>query len=167
MRNRHLLPGILGILLSLFVVAAFIVPGAAQAQDKTSKTIPPHNAKPSGKVRLTLGQAGLLLSASGGHGTLVFQNKTYAFELGGIGLGEFGGAKANCVGDVFNLSRVEDFSGAYVQLKSGYTGTEGKDKIWLQNSNGVEIWLRSKTKGLELTAEVEGVEIKLKGVKKK
>ena len=71
------------------------------------------------------------------------------------------------MGKVYNLTRVEDFSGAYVQLKSGYTGTEGKGEIWLKNTKGVEIWLRSKTKGLELTAEAEGVIISLKDAKKK
>jgi len=114
-----------------------------------------------------MGQGGLLLSASGGKGVLTFQGKTYAFELGGIGIGEFGGSKAVCVGNVYHLARLEDFSGAYVQFESGYTGTKGKGEIWLKNTKGVEIRLRSKTKGLDLTAEAEGVVIKLKGAHKK
>lgn len=157
----------MNILLSFFVLAMLLAPGAAQAQDKTSPKASSPAGNPSGKVTLTMGQGGFLVSASGGHGKLVFQNRTYAFELGGIGFGEFGGSKATCVGEVYNLTRVEDFSGAYVQLKSGYTGTEGKGRIWLKNTKGVEIRLRSKTKGLELTAVAEGVLITLKNAKKK
>jgi hypothetical protein len=158
------------ILFCCLVVAALLVPLSAPAQDKTqdkaaSKSAPPE--KPSGKVSLTLGQAGFLIGASGGNGTLTFHGKTYAFELGGMGIGEFGGSKAVCDGDVYNLTKLEDFPGAYVQLKSGYTGMGGKGSIWLKNSNGVEIELRSRTTGLELTAEAEGVAIKFKEAKKK
>jgi len=157
----------MNILLSFFVLAVLLGPVAAQAQDKTVPKASSPADNPSGKVTLTMGQGGFLVGASGGHGKLVFQNRTYSFELGGIGFGQFGGSKATCVGEVYNLTRVEDFSGAYVQLKSGYTGTEGKGKIWLKNTKGVELRLRSKTKGLELTAEVEGVVIKLKETRKK
>jgi len=166
MRNHPLL-SIPGMLLCCFIVAALVAPQAVQAQDKTSSKTSAPAGKPSGKVTMTMGQGGLLLSASGGSGTLVFRNKTYPFELGGIGIGEFGGSKATCTGEVYNLNRVEDFPGAYVQLKRGVTGTNGQGEIWLKNTEGVEIWLRSKTKGLELTAEAEGVVIKLKGAKKK
>lgn len=152
------------ILLACLVTAVLLAPPTAQAQGEASKT---SAGTPSGKVTLTMGQGGLLLSASAGSGTLVFKNKRHAFELGGIGLGQLGGSKATCVGEVYNLNQLEDFSGAYVQLKTGVTGTDGKGEIWLKNTKGVEIRLRSKTKGLELTASAEGVLIKLKSAKKK
>lgn len=164
MRTRTLL-NIPRILLACLVTAALLAPLAVHAQDKASSQAPAE--KPSGKITLTMGQGGLLLSASAGSGTLVFQNKKHPFELGGIGLGQFGGAKATCVGEVYNLTQLEDFSGAYVQLKTGVTGTDGKGEIWLKNTKGVEIRLRSATKGLELTASAEGVLIKLKSAKKK
>lgn len=158
---------VLGTLLFCFAATALLAPQAVLSQDKASPKPAAKADSPSGKVSLTLGQAGLLIGASGGKGTLTFHGRSYAFEIGGMGIGEFGGSKATCEGEVYNLTRLEDFSGAYVQLKSGYTGTEGKQEIWLKNSNGVEIELRSKTKGLELTAEAEGVMIKLKEAKKK
>ncbi|WP_243358260.1 hypothetical protein [Fundidesulfovibrio terrae] len=158
---------VLSILLCCFAVTALLAPQAALSQDKAPPKPAAKADSPSGKVSLTLGQAGFLIGASGGKGTLTFRGKTYAFELGGIGIGEFGGSKAVCEGEVYNLTRIEDFPGAYVQLKSGYTGTEGKGEIWLKNSNGVELELRSRTKGLELTAEAEGVMIKFKEAKKK
>jgi hypothetical protein len=156
----------LGILLFCGVVAAGAAPRAALAQDKTFPESSASADKASGRVTLTMGQGGLLLSASGGKGNLTFQGEIYAFELGGIGIGEFGGAKAVCVGKVYHLTRLEDFSGAYVQFESGYTGTKGKGELWLKNTKGVEIRLRSKTKGFDLTAEAEGVVIKLKDAKK-
>lgn len=166
MRN-HSLPSIPGILLSCLFMAVLLASQAVLAQDKaTSQTSAPAG-KPSGKVTMTLGQGGLLLGASAGDGTLVFKNKSYPFELGGVGFGQFGGSRAVCEGEVYNLVHVDDFSGAYVQLKTGVTGTKGKGEIWLKNTKGVEIWLRSKTTGLELTAEAEGVLIKLKDPKRK
>jgi len=162
----HSLASVLGILLFCFVVTALAAPRAALAQDKTSPDSSVSANEPSGRVTLTMGQGGLLLSASGGKGVLTFQNKTYAFGLGGLGIGEFGGSKAVCVGQVYHLTRLEDFSGAYVQLESGYAGTKGKGELWLKNTKGVEIRLRSKTKGLDLSAKAEGVVIELKGAKK-
>lgn len=164
MRNNFLL-NIPRILLACLFTAALLASPVAQAQDEASSKASP--SKPSGTVTLTMGQGGLLLSASAGSGTLVFKNKRHPFELGGIGLGQLGGSKATCVGEVYNLTQLEDFNGAYVQLKTGVTGTDGKGEIWLKNTKGVEIRLRSKTKGLELTASAEGVLIKLKSAKKK
>lgn len=164
MRNLSLVHA-LGLLLALLAAAALLAPPASLAQDKDTSSPPPD--KPSGRVTLTLGQGGLLLGASGGRGTLYYRHRTHAFELGGIGIGEFGGARADCEGEVYNLTRLEDFPGAYVQLKSGHTGTTGRQDIWLKNSNGVEIWLRAKTSGLDLTAEGEGVVIKFKEGRRK
>ncbi|MFP5223472.1 MAG: hypothetical protein ACLGSA_14370 [Acidobacteriota bacterium] len=162
---RKNLWNITGILMACLVAAVLFAPRTIHAQSEISPQTPP--SIPSGTVSLTIGQGGLLLSASAGSGTLVFKNRKYAFELGGIGLGQFGGSKATCVGEVYNLTRLEDFSGAYVQLKTGVTGTDGHGEIWLKNTNGVELRLRSKTKGFELTASAEGVLIKLKEGKKK
>jgi hypothetical protein len=164
MRNRLL--SIPGILLSCFIMAAIMTPQAIQAQETTDSNTFAPAAKPSGRITLTMGQGGFLLSASGGRGTLVVQHKTYVFELAGIGLGEFGGSKIICVGEVYHLNRIEDFAGAYVKFESGYAATKGAGEMWLKNTNGVVIRLRSKTKGLELTAGAEGVLIKLKTAKK-
>lgn len=153
------------ILLACLFATVLLAAPPVQAQDETAQKA--SAGKPSGTVTLTMGQGGLLLSASAGSGTLVFKNKRHPFELGGIGLGQLGGSKATCVGEVYNLTKLEDFSGAYVQFKAGATGTDGKGEVWLKNTKGVEIKLRSKTKGLELTASAEGVLIKLKSAKKK
>uniref|UniRef100_I2Q6M0 Uncharacterized protein n=1 Tax=Desulfovibrio sp. U5L TaxID=596152 RepID=I2Q6M0_9BACT len=69
-------------------------------------------------------------------------------------------------GEVYNLSRLEDFSGVYGQLESGYAGMKGKGELWLKNTKGVKMRLHSTTQGLELTAAAEGVVIKLKDGKK-
>lgn len=153
------------ILMACFFVTVLLAARPVHAQDEAAQKAPA--SKASGKVTLTMGQGGLLLSASAGSGTLVFKNKSHRFDLGGIGLGQLGGSKATCLGEVYNLNQLEDFNGAYVQLKTGVTGKDGKGEIWLKNTKGVEIRLRSKTKGLELTASAEGVLIKLKSAKKK
>lgn len=163
--GSKILSSIPRILIACLFVTVLLAAPPVQAQDEATEKAPA--SKASGKVTLTMGQGGLLLSASAGSGTLVFKNKSHPIELGGIGLGQLGGSKATCVGEVYNLNQLEDFNGAYVQLKTGVTGTDGKGEIWLKNTKGVEIRLRSKTKGLELTASAEGVLIKLKSAKKK
>ena len=64
-------------------------------------------------------------------------------------------------GRVYNLDNLEDFSGTYVQLELGHAGVTGRGEIWLKNSKGVELELKSKSEGLELTMEAEGVVIEL------
>jgi hypothetical protein len=122
--------------------------------------------RPTGKVRLTLGQGGLLLSASAGRGVLTFNHKVYPFKMGGLGFGEIGASRVDAQGVVYNLDRLEDFTGTYVQLKTGYAGGSGTGEIWLKNSNGVEIELGSRMQGLELTMEAEGVVIEFARGKK-
>lgn len=163
--RTHSLLSIPAVLLSFFIVAGLLAPQAVQARGKTlSQTAVPAT---SGRVTVTLGHGGFLIGGSGGKGTLVYHGRTYAFEMGGIGFGEFGGSKATCQGEVRNLHQLEDFSGAYVQFEGGATGVKGSGEFWLKNTKGVEIRLRSRTKGFDLTAEAEGVMIKLKEAKKK
>ena len=60
-------------------------------------------------------------------------------------------------GEVYNLDRVEDFTGAYVQGSFDWAAGEGEGVLWLKNTKGVLLRLRSKTKGVSLAVGGEGL----------
>jgi hypothetical protein len=119
--------------------------------------------QPSGSVALEQVQIALLASGNFGKGTLYFQDKTHPFEMGGLGVGGIGISKLDAIGDVYNLKNIEDFSGVYVQLRLGVVaGTKSAGHIWLENTKGVKISLRSKRKGLMLSVGADGLVVKMK-----
>jgi hypothetical protein len=143
------------------------LPLAALAQDKPSGKALPVEEKPTGNVNMEFGQGGFILSASGGNGTLIFNGRKYSFKLGSLGVGGFGVSKVTAVGDVYNLKRIEDFPGGYFQARAGYAAVDGKGRLWLENTHGVVLKLRAKTKGLALNLGADGLMIEMGSAKKK
>jgi hypothetical protein len=122
--------------------------------------------KPVGHINMVVGQGGFILSATGGKGTLTFKGRKYAFRVGGLGIGEFGGSKMTAVGEVYGLKRIEDFPGAFAQARVGVTAIKGEAVQWLKNQNGVVLKLRSTTKGWSLSIGGDGLVIEKGPVKK-
>ena len=118
-------------------------------------------AESSGHVTMSVGRGALIISATGGNGELSFQGNTYGFKLGGLGIGLIGFSRVEAVGDVFNLKSIEDFPGAYVQGGYDYAAGNGEGMLWLTNSKGVVMKLRSKTKGLSLAVGGEGLLVQM------
>lgn len=122
----------------------------------------------SGTVTMDFGQGGFLISASGGKGTLTFKGRKHPFKVGGLGVGGIGVSRINAAGEVYNLTRIEDFAGAYFQARAGYAALdEGKGVHWLENSNGVVLKLRVSSKGLALNLGADGVVIEMGQIAKK
>jgi hypothetical protein len=151
---------------SLLAVAVTCAP--ALAEDKEQKQNPPASSEltPSGKIDFVYGQAAFILSGSGGKGTLTFNKKKYEIKLGGLGIGGIGGSKVTASGQVYNLRTLADFPGAYVQGRMGYAFGEGKGTLWLENTNGVVLKLKAKTKGLALSLGGDGLIIEFAQKKK-
>ena len=110
---------------------------------------------------MEIGKGGFILSAQGGRGTLTFRGRKYAFRIGGLGVGELGISKINAYGEVYGLRRIEDFAGAYFQAGAGATAVKGKGVQWLKNANGVELMLRSNSKGFSLNLGADGLVIEM------
>ncbi len=117
--------------------------------------------KPRGHVAMEIGQGGFILSATGGKGTLTFKGRSYAFKLGGVGIGGLGVSKIRAVGEVYRLERLEDFPGAFFQARAGYALVSGKGVQWLENANGVVLKLRCTTKGVSLDLGADGLKIEM------
>ena len=117
----------------------------------------------TGTVRIEIAKAGFIVGVGGGRGTLVFEGRRYPLRVGGLSFGAtIGASKADLVGRAYNLRRASDIAGTYTAVAMGAAAGGGASTIRLQNGRGVVLELRGRTVGLELSANVSGVEIGLR-----
>lgn len=115
---------------------------------------------PSGKVRIEQVQIAFIGSGNLGGGTLTAGGKSYDFTVGGLGVGGFGLSKMVATGTVYNLTRIADFSGAYVQGRYGLAlGDLSTGELVLGNTKGVVLRLNAERKGLTLSLGGDAVYI--------
>ena len=133
----------------LAALAVLIWSSLAQAEDP----------KPSGTLKLEETEVGLLLGGDWGHGTLTYDGGTYPFKVRGAKLGGVGITVSKVDGDVYGLSKVEDFYSTYFKAEAGITAAEGREGSWVKNDSGVTLHLHSESQGLALSVGVEGLEI--------
>jgi len=147
-----------------FIVAIAVALGPVLAEEKPSAT----EEKPSGKIHFEIYKAGVVVGISGGSGTLTFKGKEYPISIGGLSLGAtIGASKAEFLGDVFNLSAPEDIEGVYSGVKAGLAVAGGTKVAELQNSKGVLLKVSGEQIGLELTLDLNGMDVELEKEKEK
>jgi hypothetical protein len=118
---------------------------------------------PAGNVEISQVQVAFVVSGNLGSGRLQFRGRTYAFSIGGLGVGGFGINRFEAVGAVYGLDRVEQFPGVYGSLRTGIAvGDTGRGQLWLENANGVKIHLRARREGLGLSMGGDGIVIQMK-----
>lgn len=151
--------GLLRIIPVVAVLAftSLFVPGApARAQEAPA-------GAPSATVRIKQIQIAFIGSGALGGGTLNYQGKSYPITVGGLGVGGIGASELTASGAVYGLTQRKDFAGAYVQVRSGWAlADKGKGTLWLRNSNGVTMKLRTRRQGLQLALGADGVVIGFK-----
>ncbi|MEO3471324.1 hypothetical protein AAFN86_05595 [Roseomonas sp. CAU 1739] len=105
--------------------------------------------RPVGTVTLSENFIG---GAGAGNGTLTFRGQFYPFRMAGTVVGPGGASRINASGNVYGLTRVEDFAGIYTQ-GTGRRGldTASTEDLWLQNSAGVIMHLRGTQMGVTLS----------------
>ena len=114
----------------------------------------------TGSVTLDIFKAGFVVGVGGGSGTLVFNGRRYPLTVGGLSLGAtIGASKASLVGRAYNLRQPSDIVGTYTAVGAGVAVAGGASGIRLQNARGVVLELRGRNVGLEINANVSGVEI--------
>jgi hypothetical protein len=133
-------------------------PPAAPAE---SAAEPPAAPQPT-TIEFELYKAGFIVGVSGGRGTLHFQGKAYPLTIGGVSVGASAGvSKAELIGEVHNLHRVEDIEGTYSALQAGLTLGGGEKVTRLENSRKIRLDVRGKQIGIELSLDLNGMEIRL------
>ena len=127
---------------TIMLVVLLSLSGAAFGQNQDT---------PDARVEISQKSIGLLVSGTTGSGTLHFQGKTYPFSIKAIGVGGAGAAKMDIVGEVYNLTNLNDFPGEFASVRAGAAvGETGTTTLVLQNKSGVRMNLQSKTEGLAL-----------------
>jgi hypothetical protein len=105
---------------------------------------------------------GVGIGFSWGSGTLSYQGKEYPFSISGLSAGDIGAASASASGDVYGLTKLEDFNGTYTSVSAGASVAGGGAAATMRNQNGVSIHLVATSRGLKLRAALDGVKITLK-----
>jgi lipid-binding SYLF domain-containing protein len=118
---------------------------------------------PDGTIALEIYKAGFIVGGAGGSGTLTYKGTAHPVEIGGVSLGAtIGISKAELLGDVYNLKSLEDIEGTYTATTVGLAVAGGDKTAELKNSKGVELKIKGKQIGLELSLDLSGLELKLK-----
>jgi hypothetical protein len=141
---------------SAFIFACLLVSAPAGAQSRQF-------GPATGTVSIRQVQVAFIGSGAIGGGTLRFNKRAYEITVGGLGIGGIGASRLTATGSVYRLSNVEDFTGAYIQIREGWAiGDEGRGTLWLRNAKGVVMRLATKRRGLQLSLGADGVLIGFK-----
>jgi len=116
---------------------------------------------PLGTLELSQGSVAAGIGFSWGSGTLIYQGRKYPVKVQGLSLGEVGITRATAKGIVFDLQKIDDFSGNYVAGGAGGTLGGGGEGIVMKNQNGVVVELTSTTVGASLKVAVSGIQFTL------
>ena len=118
--------------------------------------------KPAATFKMESTSVAAGVGVTWGEGTLTFQGKEYPFTVKGLSIVDIGVAKVTTAGDVFRLTKVEDFAGTYAAAGAGAAAGGGAGVVALTNQNGVKMKLQATAQGVRLTAAGSGITIKLK-----
>lgn len=116
----------------------------------------------SGTVKIESTSVALGVGVTWGDGELTYDGKVYHFSVSGLSVVDLGISSVSAVGEVYNLERIEDFSGNYVAGEAGAALGGGVGATKMKNAAGVVIELNSTQTGAKLTLAAEGVQIELK-----
>jgi hypothetical protein len=72
----------------------------------------------------------------------------------------FSGSSAT--GKVYNLKTLADFDGHYVGAGTGMTVAGGRSRVEMKNQNGVQLYIASASKGLDVALGRSGADMSLK-----
>ena len=132
---------------------ALLLPGRGHAAE---------DLKQSGTVTIEQYQVAFIGSGNLGGGTLQFGDRAYDFTIGGLGVGGFGVSKITATGEVYNLTDLANFPGAYVQGRYGLAVADvSAGELWLENTGGVVLHLAADRVGLALSLGGDAVYIDL------
>ena len=138
-------------------------PGMETTSPAVESTPPTLRGKaPSGFVDMREVQIAYLGSAGGGKGTLSFQGQTYPFVIAGLGGGGIGVSTIDASGEIYNLTDLAQFPGAYDEARYGaVVGDASAGDLWLENNDGGVMHLKAKREGLMLSLGADVVDIRM------
>ncbi len=139
---------------SLAAVALLALsPGASLAQSD----------QPDATVDFSGGSVAAGIGFSWGSGTLHFKGMDYPFSVKGLSVADVGASSVQTSGNVYHLTKVEDFPGNYTAITAGVTIAGGGSGTAMRNQNGVVMQVSSTNKGLQFTLAPSGISVAFAG----
>lgn len=138
-------------------------PATTMPAPMAAKALPTFEGKaPSGTVDMREVQVAYLGNVGGGKGTLTFGGQTHSFIIAGLGVGGLGISEVDAEGEVYNLTDLAAFPGAYAQGQYGVVaGDASAGDIWLKNEHDVVMHLKAKREGLMLAVGADAIDIRM------
>ena len=144
--------------LASLAALALLVAGPALAQRRD----PGVSGPVSGRVTIHAKGAAVGVGYTWGDGSLVYGGRTYHFTVSGITVADVGFSRVTGRGRVYNLQRLQDFSGTYAAATGEATAGSGLGGQVLKNANGVEIRVDQVTRGARLQGSADGIKLTLR-----
>lgn len=143
--------------LALVAAAALAaMPAVAQRRD------PGVSGPVSGTITLSAQGAAAGVGYTWGDGVLRYGGRSHHFTVKGITVADVGYSRITGRGRVYNLKRLQDFSGTYAAATGEATLVNGIGGQVLRNGNGVEIRVDQTTRGARLQGSADGITLTLK-----
>jgi len=112
---------------------------------------------PDGTIELSGASVAAGVGYTWGKGTLRYEGRSIPVTFKGLSVAAVGGDSIRASGNVFHLTKLEDFEGNYTAASAGATVAGGGSLSAMENQKGVVIKLRSANQGLQCNLSVEGV----------
>jgi hypothetical protein len=113
-------------------------------------------------VRVVFTKGGFIVGVGGGHGVLTCRGRHYRFAASGMSVGfTIGASTAQLSGRALNVRSPSDFQGSYAAIGASGALAAGAGGVQLQNEKGVILQLAGGKVGVELSAAVGGVTVRL------
>lgn len=116
----------------------------------------------SGTLTMQAKAAAVGIGYTWGDGVLHFRGHSYPFGVKGVNVAAVGYSTVSGRGRVYNLTKVQDFSGTYASSTGEATVDHGLGGQVLVNNAGVQIRLDNVTRGARLSGSADGIQLTLK-----
>ena len=143
------------------LAACTLLSAAAYASDSDSSAPVAEDAQPDATLNLKGGSVAAGIGYTWGNGELEYHNSSHRFSIKGVSVVDVGATDFSASGRVYNLKKLEDFSGDYVAAGAGITVAGGGTAVYLKNEHGVVVKLIATDVALKFTLYAEGVHVAL------
>ena len=116
---------------------------------------------PAATLELSQGSVAAGIGFSWGSGTLTYLGRKYPVKVLALSVGEAGFTWGTAKGIVFDLKKLDDFSGTYVAGGVGATVFGGGEAVTMKNQNGVVVELTTSNVGVSFKLAASGVRLTL------
>jgi hypothetical protein len=144
------------------LAACTLLSAAAYAGNSDSSAPVAEDAQPDATLNLKGGSVAAGIGYTWGNGELEYHNSSHRFSIKGVSVVDVGATDFSASGRVYNLKKLEDFSGDYVAAGAGITVAGGGTAVYLKNEHGVVVKLIATDVGLKFTLSADGVHVALK-----